>query len=200
MNDAQAPAPRTLDPAALKALAHPLRVEIFDQLASFGPATASMLAHRLDESSGATSYHLRQIAKHGLVREAEGKGTARERWWEVTPGGLHVGIEEDLDPAAREASKLIGRQWWDNRARRVDEFLRRGDGELAMEWVEGSGIQAGHLTITAAELKELSDELQAAASAVMAKYRGRKDHPLGARPVQVLLAAHPLMTIPEELS
>src|SRR3954471_15102943 len=74
--------------AALKALAHPLRVRLLETLSRYGAQTASNLAARLGESSGSTSYHLRQLARHGLVREVEGRGTARERWWERPPGPL----------------------------------------------------------------------------------------------------------------
>ena len=80
---------RTLDMESLKALAHPLRVRILDVLSTYGQFTASGLAERLSESSGATSYHLRQLEKHGFVREVAGKGTARERWWERVPGGIN---------------------------------------------------------------------------------------------------------------
>src|ERR1700712_5859125 len=82
---------RDLDLVALKALAHPLRVEIFGVLSTYGPFTASGLAERLGESSGATSYHLRQLAKHGIIVEVEGKGSARERWWRMAPGGVTIG-------------------------------------------------------------------------------------------------------------
>ena len=54
---------RVLDSGALRALAHPLRVKIYDILSQYGPQTASSLAERLGESSGATSYHLRALAK-----------------------------------------------------------------------------------------------------------------------------------------
>lgn len=92
---------RLIDPAALKALAHPLRVQILDELSLYGPATATGLAGSLRESSGATSYHLRQLAKHLFVREVDGRGTGRERWWERTPGGLTLDFREYEDsPAA----------------------------------------------------------------------------------------------------
>jgi DNA-binding transcriptional ArsR family regulator len=91
---------RDLDLVALRALAHPLRVEILDTLSTYGSFTASGLAERLGESSGATSYHLRQLEKHGFVREVEGKGTSRERWWERTPGAINVGSEDALQPGA----------------------------------------------------------------------------------------------------
>ena len=94
--------------AALRALAHPLRVEIMNELSDFGPATASMLAERLGESSGATSYHLRQLAKHDIIVEDTERGSGRERWWRMAPGGVTIGSPETLDtPAGREANELI---------------------------------------------------------------------------------------------
>ncbi|HOX33284.1 MAG TPA: winged helix-turn-helix domain-containing protein [Spirochaetales bacterium] len=73
-----------LDPRNLKGLAHPLRVEILGSLRVEGPATASVLAARLGESSGATSYHLRQLASFGFVEEDPARGSARERWWRAS--------------------------------------------------------------------------------------------------------------------
>ncbi len=65
---------RTLDASALKALAHPLRVKIFDLLAARGPQTASSLAALVGETSGSTSYHLRALAAHDLIRGGRGAG------------------------------------------------------------------------------------------------------------------------------
>jgi DNA-binding transcriptional ArsR family regulator len=70
-----------LDPRSLRALAHPLRLQILAALRDAGPATASQLAAHFNESSGATSYHLRQLAQYGFVVEDHDRGTGRERWW-----------------------------------------------------------------------------------------------------------------------
>ena len=64
----------------MRALAHPLRLRILEELRG-GPATASTLARSLGESSGATSYHLRELAKAGFVEEDTERGNARDRWW-----------------------------------------------------------------------------------------------------------------------
>lgn len=66
---------------ALKALAHADRLRILGHLRVSGPATATQLARRFTLNSGATSYHLRQLAKHGFVEEAADLGNARDRWW-----------------------------------------------------------------------------------------------------------------------
>ncbi|MBL7253776.1 ArsR/SmtB family transcription factor [Paractinoplanes lichenicola] len=86
-----------LDPRTLRGLAHPLRVRMLNLLREHGPSTASKLAGQLGQSSGATSYHLRQLAAYGFVEDA-GDRTGRERWWQAT----HA--RTDLDPAtSREA-------------------------------------------------------------------------------------------------
>lgn len=101
MEKLQSPDERVLDMAALKALAHPPRIEILDALSGFGPATASMLAERLEESSGATSYHVRQLERHGLVEEVADRGTGRERWWRRVPRKIAVD-STDFSPESPE--------------------------------------------------------------------------------------------------
>lgn len=66
---------------ALKALAHPLRLRMLGLLRIEGPATATGLAARLGLNSGATSYHLRQLAQHGFIEEDQTRGSQRDRWW-----------------------------------------------------------------------------------------------------------------------
>ena len=59
-----------LDAGSLRGLAHPVRLRMLGLLRTEGPATATRLAARLGLNSGATSYHLRQLATHGFVVEA----------------------------------------------------------------------------------------------------------------------------------
>lgn len=68
------------DATALKALAHPVRMQMLGMLRRDGPATATKLAERLGLNSGATSYHLRQLAQHGFIEE-EPRESKRDRWW-----------------------------------------------------------------------------------------------------------------------
>lgn len=71
----------TPDIAGLRALSHPVRLKMLGLLRSEGPATATSLAQRLDLNTGATSYHLRQLAQHGFIAEDTERGNARDRWW-----------------------------------------------------------------------------------------------------------------------
>ena len=80
-------------PRKLRALAHPLRVRMIGLLRTEGPATATTLAKRLGESTGATSYHLRQLAAYGLIEEdPERHGHGRERWWRSASASPRFGV------------------------------------------------------------------------------------------------------------
>ncbi|QMU73675.1 helix-turn-helix domain-containing protein [Streptacidiphilus sp. P02-A3a] len=70
-----------LDASGLRVLAHPVRSRLVGLLRRHGPATATQLAERLGLNSGATSYHLRQLASAGLIEDDPTRGNARERWW-----------------------------------------------------------------------------------------------------------------------
>ncbi|GAB4086744.1 helix-turn-helix domain-containing protein [Myceligenerans cantabricum] len=131
-----APPPR-LGPAALRALAHPLRLRILDLLSTRGSLTASKLGEIVGESSGSTSYHLRQLAKHGLVQEIEGKGTTRERWWERPPGGFSVSSLEQDSPSALAAANIVNhetiRMRNDRSLRFVERVMAETDGRSLLQ-------------------------------------------------------------------
>ena len=182
---------RTLDASALRALAHPLRVQLFNLLSFHGPATATSLAARVGESSGSTSYHLRQLERHGLVREDPARGNARDRWWERVPGPVLIGSADERDPATRSAQYLIARELGRSQEHEFDEFLRRGDDELPPEWVRATAIGASALRLTSDELAELTRGFDA----LVGRYRDRGaavERP-GTRPVQVVFRAFALI-------
>ncbi|MGA0566191.1 ArsR/SmtB family transcription factor [Rathayibacter sp. KR2-224] len=187
------PVDRHVDLAALKVMAHPLRVRILDELSKFGPLTASGLADRLGESSGATSYHLRQLAKHDFVLEVEGKGSARERWWRRAPVGLSMDPTELGDTAAgREAYDLVNREFRRNQENALNEFMVRGSDALSEAWLQSSTISTANLRMTVEELAELSKRVFTALDDAILTFRDRET-PAGARPVQVQFNAFPII-------
>ena len=112
-------------------------MQILNALSIYGQFTASGLAERFGESSGATSYHLRQLERHGFVREVEGKGTGRERWWERVPGGIMLSTKEvDDSPATRAASATLMREWEHNRSIVLGDFVTRGYESLDSTWLD----------------------------------------------------------------
>jgi DNA-binding transcriptional ArsR family regulator len=162
--------------AALRALAHPLRIEIMNELSDFGPATASMLAERLGESSGSTSYHLRQLAKHEIITEDTERGSGRERWWRMAPGGVTIGSPETLaSPAGREASELISLAWQQNNERRLASFLRRGLETFGYDWMESSTLSTSHLEVTREQLVELGREYYALQTRLKEKWKSEEE-------------------------
>lgn len=183
---------RTLDMESLKALAHPLRVQILDTLSTYGQFTASGLAERLGESSGATSYHLRQLEKHGFVSEVEGKGTARERWWERVPVGISL-TPEGAAPseAAKAASKTILTEWERGRSRLLADFIEQGYDVLDEPWVQASSIATASLRLTSEQLKEISDAWMDFIQPYVERYRGQ--NPPSSRPVQIHFNAFPVL-------
>lgn len=181
-----------MDLEALKALAHPLRVTIFDTLSTYGAFTASGLAERLGESSGATSYHLRQLEKHGFVREVEGKGVGRERWWERVPGGINLLPDEGTwTSAGRLAAKSVVDQWVQSRQIAVNEFLDRGFDELSPAWFDASVVSLANVFATSEELAEFSARYLRMIKEFSEQHSHQKT--LGSRPVQIQFHAFPVM-------
>ncbi|MEV8179912.1 MULTISPECIES: ArsR/SmtB family transcription factor [Cellulosimicrobium] len=186
-DSAPAPVPAerhpALGPAQLKALAHPLRVQILDLLSTHGALTASRLADLVGESSGSTSYHLRQLARHGFVREVAGRGTARERWWERPPGGFTVDVPHDEeDAAATLAGAMVSREFESARARKIQAFLERSP-ELPTRWLDGSRLTTASMWLTADQMLEVAEAWDAF-DATLQRFQGQEQTP-GARPVQI---------------
>jgi DNA-binding transcriptional ArsR family regulator len=187
---------RVIDLEGLKALAHPLRVKIVDTLSTYGAFTASGLAERLGESSGATSYHLRQLEKHGFVREVKGKGTGRERWWERPPGGIQLTSRDvEATPTGRAASRMVLREWSAGRERVLQDFLDLGMDELSPQWQDAGTISTSNLVLTVEQLQELRDRTTAVIDEFVERYRGQSVP--GSRPVQVHFNAFPVVDAPE---
>jgi DNA-binding transcriptional ArsR family regulator len=182
---------RSLDFDSLKGLSHPLRAELFNLLSVHGPATASGLAERLGESSGATSYHLRQLERHGFVREVEGRGTARERWWERVPGSISLSAAEIGDsPAAQSVTRTALRQWERQRSELLNDYLALGFDRLP-EWVDSSSIATANLRLTKEQLAEVVASWDAWAKETFAPLRDQNLP--GSRPVQIHFNAFPVL-------
>ncbi len=165
---------RTLDSGALKALAHPLRVRIYDLLSERGPQTASSLAVLVGETSGATSYHLRALAAHDLISEVPGRGTGRERWWERPAGRVSVPApHETTSPGNRAAAQIVNSEFFRLRHQALMEYLNRPTAEEPEEWRDAGVIMTTVLDLTATQMRELREELTAVVDAVIDRYRGQ---------------------------
>jgi DNA-binding transcriptional ArsR family regulator len=86
---------RITDLDTLKAFGHPLRMKLYRALFVARTATASQLADQVDEAVSLVSYHLRKLADHGLIEEAEPQSKdGRERWWQVASQGPSMRDED----------------------------------------------------------------------------------------------------------
>ena len=182
-----------LDSATLHALAHPLRVRILDELAMYGPLTASGLGGRLGESSGSTSYHLRQLERHGLVTEDAGRGTARERWWMRVPGSVTLPEPRELPAgsADRLATELVDEQWAASRDAALTEYRRAGDDAFPPEWLEAASVDTVNVRLTAEQLRQFVADVDAVIWRYLDAYKTTPSP--GSRPVQIQLTAFPLV-------
>ncbi|GAB3708765.1 helix-turn-helix domain-containing protein [Nocardiopsis oceani] len=163
---------------ALRGLAHPLRARILDELSEHGPATATILGKRLGESSGSTSYHLRQLARFGFVVADTGRTGSRDRWWRVRPGGWHMrGGEMRRSPATREAADIVLGRYYRTRRERVERWnaLAREQPESpsVQRWSAASQDSVLRMRMTPEETREFAQELMAFVRERLLPYQGR---------------------------
>jgi DNA-binding transcriptional ArsR family regulator len=140
------------------ALAHPVRMGIIEHLSVSGPLTATELADRLDESPANCSWHLRKLAEHGFVEEAGG-GRGRQRPWRV-PGIGFTWEDPDAGPEQRRAGEALAQVTMSRALDRLDEARRR-EPEEPPEWREAQRGGEYASWLTAAELKQINQEIDA---------------------------------------
>ncbi|SIT73707.1 transcriptional regulator [Microbacterium sp. RU33B] len=188
---------RVLDSGALKALAHPLRVQIYDLLSQFGPQTASSLAERLGESSGATSYHLRALAKHQLIREVEGRGTARERWWERPRGAVSMTNPETVKtPAGRAVTEVVISEFYRRRDDQLQDYLRKALRGNPDDWE--AMLTTSTIALTKEQFETLSESIQTLIDEASERYRDQTGPDV--RRFTVRTDIFPLEALPEGAS
>ena len=169
------------DARVMRALAHPARLAILEHLGSADAgATATECAEVVGQSPSATSYHLRELAKHGLVEAAPSRGDARERMWRRVARGYSVeGARGDALPQSRDAEAALVDAILARSEERVRGWLRRAHDEPE-EWDRASWIQETTVHVTSEELAEIGEAI----SRLVEAYRNRK-RPEGARAVAV---------------
>ncbi|MDN3020888.1 helix-turn-helix domain-containing protein [Streptomyces sp. S.PB5] len=153
---------RIKDVGTLKALAHPLRANLYRALSLARIATASQLAEQVDEAVSLVSYHLRKLAEHGLIEEAEPqRADGRERWWQPASDGISIrdadfGDAPEKAAAHTAAARLFHEQRADLYRRYLDERVT-----WSAEWKSAAQDSESWLRLTSAELSALSEELLA---------------------------------------
>ena len=145
------------DPRVLRAIAHPTRMRVLDELEVSGPMRAADVAEVLDIPANQASFHLRQLAKYGLIEEApEAARDGRDRVWKaVNEDGMRLDLSElEKAPGGKAAVSVFRRQWLAN----AHESLDR-----AMQWHDRNdstvNVANGTLRLTKAEASKLADEI-----------------------------------------
>ncbi|GAA1037962.1 helix-turn-helix domain-containing protein [Virgisporangium ochraceum] len=175
---------RVTDPRAMRALAHPLRLDLIEALTVLGPATAATCARHLGSTQALCSFHLRQLAKYGFVEQAADSGDRRERPWRLTDIEQSWSADEHLDRVflQREADKML--RWVDRSAHEPQQ------------WRTAAFAGGATLPVTAEELTEIAARLRAVLDPYIERLTDPAARPAGARPVRIMLAGTPQKETP----
>lgn len=152
------------DTGALKAISHPLRMRLLLAVDEIGPATVGMLATHLSQPVGVISYHLRQLATHGLVAEVpELARDRRERWWRFVPTeSLSITPSEFVDdPVGQVASRALMLQWIDVTAEQMRRWVE-GMHAWPPSWQDAATLgRKGPMRMTPSDMRQFDAELEA---------------------------------------
>jgi DNA-binding transcriptional ArsR family regulator len=175
------------DPRAIRALAHPARLAVIDEIYSGRELTATECAEIAGLSPSAMSYHLRSLEKAGIVERAPSNGDGRERPWRAAGSYLQV---ESRGGGAGEAAAAaaLGASVLGQAIEQFDAWQARRDREPA-EWVDAASTFYGRIWLLPDEAKQVERQLLD----MVDQYRSRRagDRPAGARPVRIALMVFP---------
>ena len=179
------------DPRALRALAHPVRLALVGALRRGGPLTATEAGERIGESATTCSFHLRQLARYGLVEEAGG-GKGRARPWRATASFTswpNVTEGPEQAAAANALSTIVVERYFERALRAVDE--RESE---SPEWQRATGFGDMVVHATTDELLELEAGIEKLLDPFVARLEQPELRPAGSRPVSFIR-----LTFPTEL-
>ncbi|MFB7998699.1 helix-turn-helix domain-containing protein [Streptomyces sp. NPDC056002] len=175
------------DLSALKALAQPRRQQILQHLTLHGPATSATLARDLGLNTGATSYHLRELARYGFAEESSTQGAGgRERWWRAVPGDRRFPPRGRQSPETRLVMDELNHFSYAADLELFEQLQRQGT-DLG-EWADAFPYSRGTIRLTLPELRTFFEEF----IALLNRYkRPDSETPDGARTVMTRLLAFP---------
>lgn len=168
------------DPKAMRALAHPARLEMINRLLVEGTATATRLAEVVGVTPSAASYHLRMLAKYGFVEDAPASDDGRERVWRSAGGGISIGTEPGEPMEVRAAKDLLIDALWKDAGDEARRAVRALEDEPE-EWREATVLSRTMLLLTAQEMEELGNQIDKLVSVYRASDRDKSQLPEGAR-------------------
>lgn len=175
------------DPRALRAYAHPTRMTLVGLLRREGPFTATRAAELTGESVASCSYHLRILAKYGLVEEAP-PGPGREKPWQATAEYTNWPGYSD-DPAVASAAEALTAAVAENYFHRMTRAIE-ARGTLPKRWQEAERFTDRYLYVTPDELTALGERIDALLAGYADRVNDPSRRPEGARRVPYLQIAY----------
>ncbi|MEU4688573.1 helix-turn-helix domain-containing protein [Actinoplanes sp. NPDC023714] len=170
----------------IRVLAHPLRIRMLGRLRGEGPKTATQLAEMLNTNTGATSYHLRQLADAGLVVEEERAGGGRQRWWRAVHQLSSWQRSDYTDDPDAAAAAVWLETFQVNRFVELAEEWQHGVSAESDDWRDAGGVSDYLLHLDHTQVRALMDEIEA-----VVERHARIEPGPGARPINLYLAALP---------
>lgn len=164
------------DPRALRALAHPARQQLVNELFGGRVLTATEAADVVGLTPSAVSHHLRVLERWGLAERAPATGDGRERPWRGT--GRVLRLRAAPGPAGQAAMQSVMSLMMGEFAAQVDSFTRTIEDE---PWRGAyQGFARGELWLTEDETRDLSARMQQLVDE-FDRRRTHARHPRGAR-------------------
>lgn len=180
------------DPLSIRALAHPLRLELQSLIGRAGRITAADAARELGVSHALASYHLRQLAKYGFVEQA-GPADKRERPWRLVHTSYTTeGIDER--PGGPAAVSVLQRVVAERAVAMLEDWQQRR-GRWAPEWTRHAGVGRSTVYLTQEELAALDDAIDALIRDYVNK---RPLDDVASRPPGSVPVEFTLMIVPQE--
>lgn len=171
------------DPRALRAYAHPIRLALLGLLRREGPQTATQAAATIGESVASCSFHLRQLARYGLVEEVPGT-RGRAKPWRATARYTSWRSDSD-DPEMAAATTALERTVLDHYFRTASAWLARRARE-PVAWRRAGQVSDHLVYLTADETHELSHRIAALVEEFAARSTDPVQRPEGSRPVHLI--------------
>ena len=170
------------DPQAMRALAHPVRLAILDELQRHGPATATQLSPRVGATPSVASWHLRHLAQYGLVRDSDAGSDRRQRWWEAAASGIR--FEATGDEERQAAARVLGNQMFHQYEHLPRTWITEVEPHLDEEWRRISGLANTRVVLSPEECEVVLQAIEE----VLAPYATRDpaERPPDGRGVRLL--------------
>ena len=171
------------DPRALRAYAHPIRMALLGLLRREGPKTATEAAAEIGESVASCSFHLRQLARYGLIEEVEG-AHGRAKPWRAT--ALYTSWRSDSDdPELAAAATMLEQMILERYFQEARAWLTRREHEPTAWRRAGQGSDY-LLYLTAAETRRLTDRIHDMTEEFVGRLIDPASRPKGSRAVRMI--------------